>query len=83
MTSAAAVSAALRRIGYSPVGSETYKREGVRVKNSAPGRVRVTADFDSDTRAYRTAAQIAEDLRAHGFTVVESQLSPNAMWVSR
>lgn len=55
---AAAISGVLHRLGFRPIPTHTYEREGLRVTKSGT-RVRVTADLDSA----RAAAELAEDAR--------------------
>lgn len=83
MTSAAAVSGALRRAGFNPLGSGSPRtREGIRVTGSRD-RVRVVADLDSDNAAKRLAEDAAMALAAHGFNVDTSSGTPAAFYVTR
>lgn len=67
MTSASAVSAALRRAGFSPLGSGTSRmREGIRVSSSLHA-VTVTVDLDHSGKADRMAADVEEALTAAGY----------------
>ncbi len=64
MTTANAVSGALRRLGFNPVA--TRNREGIRVTGE-PGRVRVVADLDAPVAALRLAAEAREALIDDGY----------------
>lgn len=68
-TTAAAVSAALRRTGFNPVGSGNT-REGLRVKGSGV-QVYVVADLDSDRAAARMAQDARDALAEAGYVVAE------------
>ena len=69
-TSAAAVSAALRRGGLRPLGSGTSRmREGIRVSKFSVGAVRVGFDFDSDRLADRLCSDAFEILTTSGYQV--------------
>lgn len=83
-TSAAAVSAALRRAGFNPLGSGTSRmREGLRVSTSVwPGSVRVSADLDSENAAERMAAEAQTALAEAGYQVKPAD-SRSSFYVSR
>ena len=69
MTSASAVSRALRVGGLRPLPSGTpYTREGLRVSRSLQ-RVRVVADLDSEARAAELATLAAAILSEAGYTI--------------
>lgn len=70
MTSAAAISGALRRLGFNPLGSGTsYDRQGLRVKGSSLGKVRVVADLDSDRQAHDLAVAARMALVGAGYAL--------------
>jgi len=71
-TSAAAVSATLRRGGLQP--NNDRKREGLRVQGRQT--VSIRADFDSETTAARLGTRAAEILTAAGYelTVVSASI---------
>jgi hypothetical protein len=64
LTTANAVSAALRRCGFNPVS--TRNREGIRVTGE-PGRVRVVADLNSPGEAIDLATAARGALIDDGF----------------
>jgi hypothetical protein len=69
-TSAAAVSAALRRAGFQPMGSASRtSREGLRVTSSGSHQVRVCADLNSEAAARRMAADARTALADGGYVV--------------
>jgi hypothetical protein len=83
MTSAAAVSAALRRVGFNPLGSGTPRtREGIRVTGSLE-RVRVVADLDSERAAVDLAIAARQALIGAGYSVDTSTGDPAAFYVTR
>jgi hypothetical protein len=84
MTSAAAVSAALRRVGFNPLGSGTPRtREGIRVTGSSLERVRVVADLDSERAAVDLAIAARQALIGAGYSVDTSTGDPAAFYVTR
>lgn len=81
MTSAAAISGALRRAGFNPLGSGTPRsRQGIRVTGSS-GRVRVVADLDSDRDAQAMATDARQALADAGYTVTGTDA--HAFYVNR
>lgn len=70
-TTAAAVSAALRRAGFNPLGSGTpTTREGIRVRGGR--EVYVVADLDSDRAAARMAQDAREALTEAGYATADA-----------
>jgi hypothetical protein len=78
MTSASAVSGALRQAGFNPVGSGS-RRAGLKVRTSYK-RVRVTADLDSDRAAADLAVDARQALVGAGYEV-QSTEEANAFYV--
>lgn len=70
MTSAPAVSAALRRAGFAPVDSDR-RREGIRVTRgwSRQDSITVCVDIDNERLALALAQAVDEALCAAGYTV--------------
>jgi|1185.fasta_scaffold707867_2 hypothetical protein len=58
---ASSISRQLRSLGFAPVAPSDHNRQGLKVRGSSLGRVRVTADLDSigDARALALAARTA------------------------
>ena len=82
-TSAAAISALIRRWGWKPIPTHNRKREGVRVtRGHLPGIVTVEADFNWARLADEIATDLADFLSERGYTVHRAQNSPR-MQVSR
>ena len=80
MMRAAAVSAALRRAGFAPMGSANRRsREGLRVTQSG-NRVRVCADLNSDREAADLAVAARQALKAAGY-VLSLTDNPAAFYV--
>lgn len=81
-TSASAVSRHLRSVGFVPVPTHTYDREGLRVTASVwPGRVKVTADLNSETAAADMAIAARSALKAAGFQV-QTTAYPESFYVT-
>lgn len=79
-TSAASVSALLRRSGFNPLGSGTSRtREGLRISQSLTG-VTVSADMDSDNAAERMSIDAEETCREAGLNV--ERIGPNIFRVA-
>ncbi len=68
-TTAATVSAALRKAGFNPV-SPSNSREGLKVREVHSG-VRVTADLDSPAASHLLAGDALQVLSALGYEVEE------------
>lgn len=83
---ASAISAALRRGGFNPLGSGASRtREGLRVSGSLSGirslaKVRVCADLDSAGAARRMAQAALETLRELGYETTD--LDSGAFYVT-
>jgi hypothetical protein len=83
MTTANAVSAKLRKLGFNPLGAETPRtREGLRVSRGY-SKVRFVADLDQDREAARLAADARSALAEAGYTVEPVEGYPAAFYVSR
>ncbi|QAY16145.1 hypothetical protein SEA_SONALI_33 [Arthrobacter phage Sonali] len=69
-TSAAAVSARLRRAGFTPIATTSRRREGIRVTRGAlPGNVSIVVDLDIVRQATRLADLLEAELKTwEGFT---------------
>jgi len=80
-TTAPAVSAVLRRLGFQPMGSASRTtREGLRVTESG-NRVRVVADLNSDREAHDLAIAARQALIGAGYKVEVSDEA--AFYVAR
>lgn len=70
MTSAAAVSARLRRLGFRPMGgSASRNREGIRVSPNIFGGVSIAVDLDRPLEGARLADDVEDALRSDGVEV--------------
>jgi hypothetical protein len=79
MLAANVISRQLRSLGFNPVAASDRNRQGLRVTNSATGRVRVTADLDLDREAADLAVAARQALVGLGYRVEVSE--PNAFHV--
>jgi hypothetical protein len=64
---AASVSRHLRSLGFSPVAPSDHNRQGLKVRASASGRVRVVADLNSERAAQTLAMEARDALREAGY----------------
>lgn len=78
-TSASAVSAYLRRAGFTPIPDR--RREGIRVTRSALGAVSVSVSVDLPRQEARLADEVHEALTASTYTVHRD--SPTRWTVTR
>lgn len=81
-TSAPAIAALLRRHGFNPVAPADHNREGLKVRQSATGRVRVTADLDSKSAANRMADDAHATLARNGYDVSDIDRDSAAFYVT-
>lgn len=77
-TTPASVSARLRRLGFSPIGSGS-KREGLKVKSSIASSAVVVADLDSDHFAVELSTSAFEALESDGLEL--RRTSPTIFYV--
>ena len=77
-----AISRVLRTGGF--YTTSNYNRQGMRARRSPlPGEVSVIAQFDLDAQAVRVAAEAAQYLREHGYTVRVNPKHPQLLTVTK
>jgi hypothetical protein len=78
------VSRALRSAGFNPLASGSpFTRQGLRVRQSGTGRVRVTADVDSPREARDLAIAARQALIGAGWTLDTNTGDEAAFYVTK